>query len=131
MSACQSHLPFSRLGNDEPFRHTTNNDQIHDAALLYEGAPAAKLLMLPSTQPASVCPVFLLNQPLYPRSSALFCSLPSSSLLSQPGDVCWFVHAVFLTLSPLLTHIRRVRTGGEAGVTDELKSTRLAHKLAP
>ena len=46
------------------------------AALLYVGAPAAKLLMLPSTLPASVCPVFLLNKPLYPRSSALFYSHP-------------------------------------------------------
>ena len=102
------------------------------AALLYVGAPAAKLLMLPSTLPASVCPVFLLNKPLYPRSSALFSSLPSSSLPSPPGDVCWFVHVVSLTLSPRSeAHGRRVGTGGEAGVTDELKSTRLALKLAP
>ena len=72
------------------------------AALFDVGAPAAKLLMLPSTQPACVWPVFLLNKPLYPSSSALSSSLPSSSLPSPPGDVCWFVHVVSLTLSPPL-----------------------------
>ena len=55
-----------------------------------------------ASQPASVCPVFLLNKPLYPHLSALFSSFPSSSLPSQPGDVCCFVHVVSLTLSALL-----------------------------
>ena len=72
------------------------------AAFFNVGAPAAKLLMPPSTQPASVWPVFLLNETLYPRPSPLFSSLPSSSLPSPPGDVCWFVHVVSLTFSPPL-----------------------------
>ena len=105
------------------------------AALFNVGAPAAaaKLLMLPSPQLASVWPVFLLNKSPA-RSSALFSSFPSSSLPSQPEDVCWFVHVVSLTLSPRSeARCRRVGTGGEAlaGVTDELKSTRLVLKLAP
>ena len=36
------------------------------------------------------------------RGQTLFSSLLSSSLLSQLGDVCWFVHVVSLTLSPPL-----------------------------
>ena len=69
------------------------------ATLLYVGAPAAKLLMLPFTLPASVfLPFFSTN----PSLRLLFCSLlsiPSSSLPSQPIDVCWFVNVVSLTRS--------------------------------
>ena len=47
--------------------------------------------------------------------------------------MCWFAHVVSLTLEPRSEVCsRRVETGGEAGrVADELKSTRLALKLAP
>ena len=65
----------------------------------------------------------------------LFCSLlfpPLLLLTLTTGRRVLVCSCCFFdTFTPAEARIQRVGTGGEAGVTDELKSTRLALKLAP
>ena len=56
-----------------------------------------------------------------------------ASTASEQGDVCWFVNVVSSPPPPpppSKARSCRAGTGGEPGGTDELKSTRLALKLA-
>ena len=75
------------------------------AALFNVGATAAKLLMLPSPQPASVWPVFLLNKSPGP----LFCSLLFPPLflltLTTGGRVLVCSCCFFDTFTPAPRHV--------------------------
>ena len=129
---------FWRTTNFFLYWHTTNNDRIYDVARIFrctfqcwrswcEAVDAA-------LYPTRFCLTRFSSQPNRFTPALLLSSLPSP-LPPHPHhrETCaglfmlfrWHFHPRSEARS------RRVGTGSEAGVTDELNSTRLALKLAP